>query len=32
MASRNEQEINILFVKVDLSPTADVGVRDYLNQ
>ena len=32
MASRNEQRISILFAKVDLFPTADVGVRDHLIQ
>ena len=32
MASRIEQQISILFSKVDLSPTGDVGVRDHLNQ
>ena len=32
MAYRNEQQISVLFAKVDLSPTADVGVRDHLNQ
>ena len=32
MASRNEQQISILFAKADLSPAADVGVRDHLNQ
>ena len=32
MASGNKQQIRILFAKMDLSPTADVGVRDNLNQ
>ena len=32
MASRNTQQINIFFAKMDLSPTADVAVRDHLTQ
>ena len=32
MASRNAQQISIFFAKMDLSPTADEGVRDHLNQ
>ena len=31
MASRNEQQISIHFGEMDLSSTADVGVRDHLN-
>ena len=32
MAFRNEQQIITLFPKVDLFPSADVGVRNQLNQ